>query len=191
MSRVESILQPAEKELLEMVELKGKGVVELGNKKNPNGLYREWYTHRGASYLCLDINGEDGAFPIDFRKPISLAPGDIVTNIGFTEHVGPLWVHQVQCWKNVHSLVKHGGTLVCVTPRPRAWEKHGMWQPHLEFYREFAIANGYTVRLLDDDRGVHSKPVVRAVLELSDPGEFVWKPVWKVHFWRTPITENY
>jgi hypothetical protein len=191
MSRVESILQPAEKELLEMVELKGKGVVELGNKKNRNGLYREWYTHRGASYLCLDINGEDGAFPVDFRKPISLAPGDIVTNIGFTEHVGPLWVHQVQCWKNVHSLVKEGGTLVCVTPRPGDWEKHGMWQPHLEFYREFAIANGYTVRLLDDDREVHSKPVVRAVLELSDPGEFVWKPVWKVHFWRTPITENY
>lgn len=191
---VDHIIPDAELDLLKRFKWDGVGVIELGNKKNKRGLYRDWYRHYGAKYLCLDINGEDGAFSVDFRKPLSLAPADFVTNIGFTEHVGPEWHHQRQCWKNVHSLVKEGGWLICVTPKPGEWEEHGMWQPTMDFYRGFAFANGLTLELLDDDwelSKTDKRHVIRAVMHFSKHQEFVWAESWRQLMYRTKVNEYY
>ena len=136
----------------------GVRIMELGNKKNPTGLYRDWYTARGAEYWCTDINGDDGAFVWDFRKEIideikELMPFDIVTNFGCTEHV-QTDAGQEACWKNIHSMIKVGGRLCSVTPEPKQprWANHGkrsfapgVYYPWLEWYENFAALNGYEI----------------------------------------------
>ena len=130
-------------------------VLELGNKKNSTGLYREWYEAQGAGYICADINGLDGAIPWDIRdappKEIAaLPPFDIVTNFGFTEHVQD---DQEACWRNIHALVHPNyGQLSCVLPAPGSWRRHGIpsgypgrWYPHPAFFVEFARNNGYVI----------------------------------------------
>ena len=82
-------------------------ILELGNKKNPSGLYRTWYESQNVEYHCTDINGQDGAIPWDIRKlppkEISkLAPFDVITNFGFTEHV-QTDEGQAACWENLHN----------------------------------------------------------------------------------------
>jgi hypothetical protein len=131
-------------------------VCELGNKKNVTGLYRDWYTSRGWSYVCLDWNGLDGAIPWDFRKPIP--PWDIaqiggpfqwVTNFGFTEHV----YDQYECWRNVNALVAMGGLLCSCMPQLPYWKGHGIWQPEIDWYIAFAGLNGYEIEeLVEWDR---------------------------------------
>jgi len=130
-------------------------VLELGNKKNSSGLYRDWYEDEGAAYISTDINGLDGAIPWDIREEppeqIKLAaPFDIVTNFGFTEHVQD---RQFDCWKNIHNLVHpNNGQLSIVLPAPGSWPNHGIpsgypgrWYPHPAFFTEFAKANGYEI----------------------------------------------
>jgi hypothetical protein len=136
-------------------DFRGLRIMELGNKKNPSGLYRDWYQERGGRYLCTDINGEDGAIPWDIREPmpkdITMAiPFDIVTNFGFTEHVQD---RQFECWRNIHEMVHPAyGTLCCVTPAPGGWKRHGQpkgfpgrWYPHPVFYKKLAKLNGYEI----------------------------------------------
>ena len=125
-------------------------VVELGNKKNTTGVYRDWYERRGLEYVSIDWNGEDGALPLDMRLPISCddigGVGDIVTNFGFSEHVA----EQEACWRNIHGFV--GKRLCCVTPEPGFWRSHGIpsgfpgiWYPSSDWYRDFADLNGYVM----------------------------------------------
>lgn len=124
-------------------------VLELGNKKNKTGLYRDWYERQGMKYICLDYNGEDGAIPLDMRY--ALTPEDIhpdyaagfplVTNFGFTEHVDG----QMACWSNVHDFVQPGGFLAICMPLMPEWKGHGLWMPTPDWYREFANLNGYHI----------------------------------------------
>ncbi len=130
-------------------------IMELGNKKNPSGLYRDWYEAQQAAYFCTDINGKDGAFPWDIRESMpdsikSIAPFDIVTNFGFTEHVQD---SQFACWENIHNMVHPAlGQLSCVLPAPGYWPTHGVrsgfpgrWYPHPAFFSRFAKDNGYQI----------------------------------------------
>jgi hypothetical protein len=130
---------------------KGKSVVELGNKKNQNGLYRDWYKEHGAQYVCLDWNAEDGALPLDMGKDIQedaiaahlIGHGDILTNFGFTEHV---YTNQKQCWKNVLLLASRTESYVSlVLPYPGQWEHHGVYQPTLDWLIEFFTSNGFEI----------------------------------------------
>lgn len=188
------ILQPAESEILAPLVKAGMDVIELGNKKNKRGVYRDWYEGRGANYRSLDINGEDGAEAVDFRKEFFAGNADLVTNIGFTEHVGPEWECQPVCWSNVVRLVRPGGVLVNITPQPGHWEFHGMWQPTPEFYAEFAAANNMKVERLDKGTPLSKedpRPVVRAVLRVPTPARFVWEEDFHALMHRTRVTERY
>lgn len=188
------ILQPAEFELVVSLVRPDMDVIELGNKKNKQGLYRTWYEERGTSYRCLDINGEDGAEVVDFRTDLDIGDADLVTNFGFTEHVGPLWGHQETCWRNVVNLVRVGGYLVCVTPQPGRWPQHGMWQPTLKFYEAFAATNGFQILLLDEYIPLSkndARPVVRAVMRRKYSCTFLWTGCFQELMHRTEITEEY
>jgi len=129
---------------------------ELGNKKNPSGLYREWYLSKGIQYWCTDINEKDGAMGWDIREEVpekikELSPFDVVTNFGFTEHV-QTDEGQEACWKNIHNILRIGGQLSCVLPQPGYWKKHGIpsgfpgiYYPYPEFFENFAQLNKYEI----------------------------------------------
>jgi hypothetical protein len=127
----------------------GTLVLELGNKKNVTGLYRDWYLAQGLNYVCLDWNGEDGAVPLDMRysiEPDEIENGmergfDVVTNFGFTEHVED----QMACWRNVDNFVGEGGWLAICMPIMPHWKGHGLWMPTPEWYHVFADLNQYHI----------------------------------------------
>lgn len=135
----------------------GTPVLELGNKKNSTGLYRDWYMDNGLMYECVDWNGEDGAWKFDMREPgvwhivlAALNEGrrfQLVTNFGFTEHVGETIEEQLECWNNVHNLVDVGGTLAICMPMMPDWKGHGQWMPNTRWYSDFAAENGYNMNL--------------------------------------------
>ncbi len=133
-------------------------ILELGNKKNPSGLYRDFYEQNGGRYLSTDINGADGAIRWDIREPMpaevrAVVPVDIVTNFGFTEHVQD---RQGETWANIDAMVHPAfGRLCCVLPAPGGWKTHGRakgfpgtWYPHPLFFNELARLNQYDVASL-------------------------------------------
>lgn len=123
-------------------------LLELGNKKNPDGVYKDAFRSLGINHISVDWNGQDGAVKLDLRKPLCLGDFDMVTNFGTTEHVD----QQEPCWRNIHEAVKVGGWLVSMTPYPGDWTWHGEWYPTAEFYHELAELNGYEVERLYVDR---------------------------------------
>ena len=149
-----TMLPPDELAALPMKVLRDNAIymLELGNKKNSTGLYRDFYAaiNPNIDYTCLDWNGEDGAVPLDMRYSLCAADidekwkhrgFDLVTNFGFSEHVDD----QMVCWHNIHNFVNVGGWLSICMPLMPWWKGHGLWMPEVEWYREFAALNGYTI----------------------------------------------
>lgn len=143
--------------LPEHIEI-GTTVLELGNKKNVTGLYRNWYIEQGLNYECVDWNGEDGAYNYDMRIPdgwrqiaMDLNDGErfqLVTNFGFTEHVGETYEEQIECWRNVHDLVAVDGVLAICMPLMPWWKGHGRWMPDPGWYDSFASLNDYSIEMM-------------------------------------------
>lgn len=109
-----------------------KTMLELGNKKNKHGVYKDWFKSRGWQHTSVDINGLDGALALDLRKPLGLGVFSVVTNFGTTEHVGDQLEEQEAVWKNIYDSC--GGVFLSVTPLPGDWPRHGLWYPKQEFY---------------------------------------------------------
>jgi SAM-dependent methyltransferase len=133
-------------------------VLELGNKQNRSGLYRDWYLEQGCQYTSVDWNGRDGAVAWDMRYSLNVKtdlgqePFDLVTNFGFTEHV----TEQEPVWRNIHDAVKVGGAVVCCLPFPYLgyekrnpnWERHGYWHPTIKWMEALSQANRYEVSFI-------------------------------------------
>ena len=135
---------------------RGDFILELGNKKNTTGVYREFYEAKGMDYECVDWNRLDGAHEIDMGADLPNPYWDwapkIVTNFGFTEHV---YTDQVQCWYNINHWLRTGGSYLCfVMPYPGQWEHHGVYQPQPEWYEEYAKENGFEMNafMVNKDR---------------------------------------
>ena len=115
----------------------GASVLELGNKKNSTGLYRDWYERQGIVYECIDWNGLDGAWKFDMQKPGvwqdilttfreinfggSHGRARTITNFGFTEHVGETLQDQLECWRTIHELLQYNGSLAICMPLMPYW----------------------------------------------------------------------
>ena len=153
----------------------GKKIIELGNKKNTNGLYRTQYESFGLEYTCVDWNELDGAINIDFgvRIPEEYeGVADIVTNFGFTEHV---YTDQIQCWENVARLSsKVGCYLAIVLPYPGHWEHHGVYQPRTDWLTEWHMKNGYAMHTctINQDRRRWVSVVGSQRMGPFDPGTY-------------------
>lgn len=168
----------------------GASVCELGNKKNVTGLYRDWYVARGATYTCIDWNGEDGARRWDMRLalPDELiaewgGPFDLVTNFGFTEHV----TEQEPVWENIHRLMKVGGWCSVCLPTPPRWESHGYWQPNENWIRRLCDRNGYGVHFVSYWMA-RVRPTVIARYQRSVAASFSWPGDEGLHRTRTPFS---
>lgn len=125
-------------------------MLELGNKKNPDGVYKSAFESIGIEHVSVDWNGLDGALKLDLRLPQweTLGQFDMVTNFGTTEHVDA----QEGVWRNIHECLKVGGTLISMTPYPGDWSWHGEFYPTETFYRQLALLNGYEIERLYVDR---------------------------------------
>lgn len=133
--------------------LVGTSMLELGNKRKGDFIYKKFFEGRGFRHVSVDTNGLDGALRKDLRNPLNLGTFDMVTNIGTTEHVSEKdWSGQVACWRNIVEAMHVGSVLVSITPKAGSWPRHGTWYPLHSFFVELASLNGCEVeRLYDSD----------------------------------------
>lgn len=140
---------------------KPKSVCELGDQilYTSDGNYGKYanlyYENMGIEshrYVCMDLNGENGAMQIDMGKLISpiMLHFDLVTDFGFSEHVGTDghfdWQAIYNCWLNKFNLCKDEGIIISENPLTGFWPGHG-WNYHTtEFYHELEACSG--LRLL-------------------------------------------
>ena len=112
----------------------GTSLLELGNKKNRTGLYRDWYVKQDIleQFRKIEFGGSHGR-------------AQTITNFGFTEHVGETLQEQLECWRNIHELLQYNGTLAICMPIMPDWKGHGRWMPTPDWYDEMASLNGYDV----------------------------------------------
>jgi hypothetical protein len=131
-----------------------KSMIELGNKRNKNGVYKHFFESQGIKHVSIDENGKDGALPLDLRDQIDLIdidirePVDLVTNIGTSEHVDP----QGMVWHNMFKWLKPGGFLLSITPMPGHWKWHGKYYPTWEWYLSLQALNRLHLIQMHEDR---------------------------------------
>jgi hypothetical protein len=136
---------PNEFKLFQMVDLPpGSRVLNLGEK--PIAGYVEPLQVMGCEVVQLDLNGLNGALPLDLCAELTAADiggaVDLVTNFGTTEHVED----QAACWANVDRFLKVGGTLLSTTPLAGEMPHHGRWYPLPRWFYEWGVLNGYRLR---------------------------------------------
>ncbi len=162
----EFFLRAVEEHCGGLVGLRGKRVLELGNQimwqpfvsnafpEVPNvRTAKEWFEGIGAEHVSVDLNGEDGALPLDLAHPIDrpewYGSFDVMTNEGTLEHLQSV-SGIIQCCKTVHEWVRPGGLIVHALPPPPTPERPG-WTGHCraffteEFVEVLARFNGYDV----------------------------------------------
>jgi len=121
-------------------------MLELGDKQDAGRVYKPWFEARSFRHVSVDLNGMNGALPLDLTQPLGLGCFDMVTNIGTSEHVSEdAFPGQVECWRNIVEALHLGSVLICDTPAPGGWRDHGRWYPHPAFYEELADMNGLTL----------------------------------------------
>lgn len=131
-------------------------VIELGaqnmyHSDYPNAPYADgFYKSIGIdSYMCIDLNGENGAIKKNLGQPIPNFYADIVTDFGTSEHVGVDGKHDQRafynCWKNKFDMCLNGGIIVSENPKTGNWPEHGFNYVCREFYEQLAKKNGLVV----------------------------------------------
>jgi len=126
-------------------------ICELGNqhiKDHPNRITgKQYLIELGAEHISIDWNEKDEAISLDLSKPIEEWDNyfDMVTNYGTTEHVHS----QYHVFKNIHNLVKVGGTMVHAVPMYDYWLHHGYVNYELEFFNQLSHANKYDIILIE------------------------------------------
>lgn len=156
---------------------KGASILELGNKKNILGVYKEFLESKGYQHVSIDINGQDGALPFDLREPVQPhlvdlglpSHYDLLTNSGVIEHVD---INQEAAWRNAFDLVKVGGVQVHVTPSAGYWLNHGLYHPTMEFFEVMAVANDMVIHTLEKYSWTKGKVLIRAALQKTRDVEF-------------------
>lgn len=153
--------------------LVGNTMLELGNKRKGDIVYKEFFESIGFTHTSVDLNGQDGALPLDLSKPLGLGTFDMVTNLGTSEHVSEgNYAGQVQCWRNILEAMHVGSVLVSITPQPGTWIEHGTWYPRLAFFAELAKLNGLELERSEErpwfDHNPNRRLVTARLVRLED-----------------------
>lgn len=133
-------------------DFQGKAVLELGNQ-----IMRESHPVRRTSkdyflglgvreHVYFDINGEDGALPVDLNKECPEEfwdRFDLVTNFGTSEHIS----NQFMVFNNVHLCCRVRGYMVHSIPLVGYWKRHCPYHYQADFGEKLAIACGYELLL--------------------------------------------
>ena len=138
-------------------DIRGKRMLELGNQEImensiPQKTGKEYFMDRGVEHISVDLNGLDGALPLDLAKPGQFAEWhdhfDIITNSGTTEHVEPKSA-QYECFSVIHDCLKVGGIAVHLIPDIDTLKDMGCWEGHCfnyyshAFFKMLAEKNNY------------------------------------------------
>jgi hypothetical protein len=131
-------------------------VCDLGAQNNyaqpnlPAPYISEWYAklERIKEYMCIDLNGENGAKQWDLSEPLKTTKKfDLVTDVGTGEHVKDFY----QLLANIDKLTKVGGYIYRENPKTCNWPGHGLHYMTTDFYKEFAAIAGYELLFLDEN----------------------------------------
>jgi len=137
--------------------LAGTRMLELGNQQLDSGApCKPVFEGSGIEHVSVDLNGRDGAIPIDLSQPSTDWPCyfDVVTNSGTTEHVEP-FEGQYEAFKNIHNWLKVGGLAIHNLPDGDSLQESGTWRGHcnnsysVRFVRMLAAGNSYDILHLD------------------------------------------
>jgi hypothetical protein len=111
----------------EKLVVAGLKMAELGNqslRKDVLGIQipaKTFFTAMGIEHTSLDINGKDGALPVDLGLPITkpelVERFDVVTNFGTIQEIA----RQHIAWQNVHRLARVGGLFLHLVPQAGSW----------------------------------------------------------------------
>jgi len=122
---------------------KNISMIELGNQiLDNNETGKKYFSDLGVNHISIDLNGEDGALPLDLCSEIKgIPPVDIVTNFGTSEHVN----NQFHCWKNIHNFTLRGGLIFNVVPPSGHWPNHCDHWYTLDFFNRLSELNKYEI----------------------------------------------
>lgn len=123
--------------------LNGLKMCELGNQimKNVVGVLpllsaKDHFTSLGIEHTSIDLNGRDGALPLDLaaliNEPDLVGHFDVLTNFGTSEHVKD----QYECFRNIHRLVRPGGVVIHVVPPDPCGDVHGLYNYPQDFFTQ-------------------------------------------------------
>lgn len=103
----------------------GLKMCELGNQLIMDdytsfSIAKKYYESLGVKHISIDWNGKDGAIVLDFNKKIDIGKFDVVTNVGFIEHIE----NEKQCNENIHNLIKRNGIVIHIAPKINNYIKH-------------------------------------------------------------------
>jgi len=138
-------------------QMRGKRMLEMGNQEiKDNSIVektgKEFFTKQGIEHVSVDLNGLDGALPLDLTKPEQFkgmqGRFDIITNAGTSEHVEPK-NSQYECFSIIHDCLRAGGIAVHLLPDIDELKNRGRWRWHSfnyyshDFFRMLAEKNNY------------------------------------------------
>jgi len=121
-------------------------LLELGNQTvyfgNTYGsIAKALLTKEGYDHTSIDINGRDGALPMDLGTPLAIEPFDVVTDFGTSEHV----VSYYNVWLNKYKACRVGGLIISENPKTGNWSGHGHHYLTEKFYTELAKKSGMEI----------------------------------------------
>lgn len=145
-------------------------VVELGAQHlhHPDrGPVAEAFRGQGHTYVSIDNGGQDGVLDLDLNTDESpdWLEGDLVTNIGTTEHV----FDQRAAFKFIHDSCAVGGRMLHSVPYGML--RHGFYNYTDRTFARLADANGYKMEPLPDFD--ESKTILSVLLTRTNDRAFM------------------
>jgi len=133
--------------LVAKMDWKDLRMCELGNqhlREDPvfgsHTIAKNFFQSLGVFHVSIDINGRDGALPINLCKLVKdeLAESfDVVTNFGTSEHVED----QAICFQNIYRLCRDGGLSIHMVPATDNWKGHGLTSYDFDSFKSLAAGN--------------------------------------------------
>jgi len=129
--------------------LSGMRMAEVGNQHVRRSTFgtrvpsKKLFELLGVDHVSIDLNGLDGALPLDLARPITdpelVGSFDMVTNFGTSEHVDD----QFECWRNLHNLACTGGLMLHLVPTPDCPPGHCEYYYDERFFEQLVDIAGY------------------------------------------------
>jgi len=145
-------LKQCEERILSKLDWSYAGLnwLELGNQRDRTGNPRSkkpakiMYESLGVNHISIDLNGRNGALPLDLQKPLPFifhSRFDVITNYGTIEHVN----NQYRVFRNIHDSCRKGGIIIHALPLENNWPKHCRYKYTTSFAGKLAKKNSYTL----------------------------------------------
>jgi len=169
-----------------LTRFEGLRICELGNQHirkrarqwlagrgvRPERVSKKHFRRLGFDHVSIDINGKEGALPLDLARPITdpslLGTFDVLTNFGTSEHVAD----QYECFRNMHRLCKPGGVFLHSVPMTGYFsDHHAAYRYAFELFERLAPLCGYE---MVDKRPIErgNERLVGVCMRKGEDGEF-------------------